>query len=488
MNWTSSFNSGFMPQPLARLVPRYRLSRFLPNPLAMVLCLSLVTSVPACADLRVTAYYPGYKQSSMPPSEIDFSVVTHLIHFSVVPNSDGTLNTAANGITAARSSDVVSRAHNAGRRALICVGGADSQSGFQGACSSANLTGFVNNLVSFMSANAYDGLDVDWEPLPSSDFNQYTNLLIGLRSALDDLPQPKLLTVAAAPYPPFPDLTSAEYLMYAGIQSQLDQINLMTYDLSGPYEGWVTWFNSPIYDGGATFPSNGRRLPSIDVPVNSFISNGVAPVKLAIGTPFYGFVWSGATGTSSGGVTAPRQGWTTPPTTTAVTFSTIMAVYYQSNLYHWDSAAQSAYLSVTNAVSTNDQFISYDDEHSTEAKVSYARNHLLGGLMIWELSQDYDPTAPEGQRNPLTRSVKTALATPGLATLQPSNTDIQISFTTAPLGLYQVLFSTNLASPLWITLTNNVPGGSNGITTSIVLDTSALSTQPQRFYRIQTPP
>jgi chitinase len=371
---------------------------------------------------------------------------------------------------------------------LICVGGASSESGFRGASSSANLAAFVSNLVNFMSTNSYDGIDIDWEPLPSSDFNQYTNLVIALRSALNSFSSPKLLTVAAAPYPAYPDFTPAEYLMYAGIQTRLDQINLMTYDLSGPYAGWVTWFNSPIYDGGATFPSTGRRLPSIDVPVNSFVSNGVTPAKLAIGTPFYGFVWSGGAGTPSGGVTLPLQSWTNPPTTTAVTFSKIMTSYYQSNLYHWDTAAQAGYLSIPNSVSTNDQFISYDDEHSTEAKVSYARNHSLGGLMIWELSQDYEAGAPEGQRNPLVGSVKAALATPGLATIQQSNTDIQISFTTAPLGLYRVAFKTNLTSSPWITFSNNVPGGSDGITTSTVIDAGALSAHAQRFYRIQTPP
>jgi GH18 family chitinase len=456
--------------------------------LRALLCFLLLAAPCSRADLRITAYYPGYKQSSMPASEIDFSVVTHLIHFSVVPDPDGTLNAGANGITPARSADVVSRAHAAGRPVLICVGGSNSQSGFQGATSPANLPSFTTNLITFMSTNSYDGIDIDWEPLPSSDFNQFTNLVISLRSALRPFPQAKLLTIAAAPYPPYPDFSDAQYVMYESIQNLLDQINLMTYDLSGPYAGWVTWFNSPIYDGGASFPNGSRKLPSIDVPVNSFLSNGVAPSKLGLGTPYYGMVWRGGAGTPSGGVTQPRQSWTNAPTTTAVTFSTILSTYYQSNLYHWDNAAQAAYLSVTNAVSTNDEFISFDDQHSTATKVSYARNHALGGLMIWELSQDYQAAAPQGQRHPLLQSVEQALATPGLVAIQSSNQDIHLSFPTAPLGLYRVLAATNLSGPSWITLTNNLPGNSNGVATSTVLDLGALRNQPQRFYRVQTPP
>jgi chitinase len=456
--------------------------------LEVLLCLLLLLAASSNADLRITAYYPGYKQSSMPASEIDFSVVTHLIHFSIVPKPDGTLDSASNGITATHSTDVVSKAHAAGRKVLICAGGASSQSGFQGATSAANLAFFVSNLVHFISTNTYDGIDIDWEPLPSSDFNQFTNLIVALRSELNSSATPKLLTVAAAPYAPYPDFSNAQFLMYAAIQNQLDQINLMTYDLSGPYPGWVTWFNSPIYDGGTTFPNNSRRLPSIDVPVNSFLSNGVAAAKLGVGTPFYGFVWRGGAGTTSGGVTLPRQSWTTAPANIAVPFSSIKSSYYQSNLYHWDSAAQAAYLSITNSASTNDEFVSYDDEHSTEAKVSYIRNHALGGLMIWELSQDYNASAPAGQRSPLLQSVKQALGTPGLTGIQVSNQVVQLTFTTAPLGLYRVLSTTNPAAPIWTTLTNNLPGNSNGVAPSTIADPGALRTQPQRFYRIQTPP
>jgi len=456
---------------------------------AVVSLLGLFLLTPYCnADLRVTAYYPGYKQSLMPASEIDFSVITHLIHFSVIPNPDGTLNTSANGITAARVADAVTRAHAASRKVLICAGGAGSETDFRGATSTANLNSFVSNLVGFMSTNAYDGIDLDWEPLPSSDFEQYTNLLLALRSALNSFSSAKLLTVAAASYPPYPDTTSAEFVMYASIQNQLDQINLMTYDLSGPYEGWVTWFNSPIYDGGATFPGTSRKLPSIDAVVKEFLTNGVAASKLGIGTPFYGFVWKGGTGTSSEGVTLPRQSWITPPATTAVPFASIMSTYFQSNLYHWDSIAQAPYLSVTNSVSTNDEFIAYDDEHSTEAKISYARNHSLGAIMIWELSQDYESTAPAGLRHPLLQSVQAALATPGLISIQSSNTDVHLSFTSAPLGLYRVLFTTNWADGQWTTLTNNVTGTSNIVGTSVIIDSGILSLQLQRFYRIQTTP
>src|SRR5438046_9278338 len=85
------------------------------------------------ADLWCTGYYPGWEQGAMPASSIDFAALTHIVHFSLVPNSDGTLDSSANGLTAANSSDIVSHAHAAGKKVIVCVGGAGSQAGFQGA-------------------------------------------------------------------------------------------------------------------------------------------------------------------------------------------------------------------------------------------------------------------------------------------------------------------------------------------------------------------
>lgn len=431
--------------------------------------------LPVHADLRVTAYYPGYRQSYLPPSAIDFTALTHLIHFSVIPNANGSLNASANGLTPAYSTAIVSAAHAAGIKVLICVGGGSTETGFQGATSSANLAAFVGNLTNFMATYGYDGIDVDWEPLPASDATAFTNFINALRSALDARTPRPLLTVATASQP----------ALFAALQSQFDQINLMTYDLAGPWPGWVTWFNSPLFDGGYRFPSTGGLIPSTDGMVTNFLGNGVAPAKLAIGTAFYGMVWTHGAGTSTGGTLLPRQSWTTAPTVTAVAYTGIVSNYFQTNLYHWDTAAQAAWLSITNAVSTNDQFISYDDEHSCQAKVSYARNRSLGGLMIWELGQAYFASRPAGQRAPLLQAIKDSLATPRFTAAEFRNQDLVLSFTSLPLASYRILWTSDLGNPIWNTLTNGVLGSGSVLQ---VTDPGAATNQSRRFYRLQTPP
>ena len=131
----------------------------------MLMCALLAPAIPTRGGLRVTGYYPGYRQGYYPPSSIDFSALTHIIQFSVAPNPDGTLNTATNGLTPAYSTSLVTAAHAAGCKALICVGGANSEAGFQGATAVSNLTAFIGNLTNFMATYHYDGVDLDWEPL-----------------------------------------------------------------------------------------------------------------------------------------------------------------------------------------------------------------------------------------------------------------------------------------------------------------------------------
>jgi Glycosyl hydrolases family 18 len=191
---------------------------------------------------------------------------------------------STNAITPQGTAELVSGAHAANKQVLICIGGAGSY--FPNAASTANVASFVSNLTNFMTSGGYDGIDVDWEPLPDGDGLLYTNLIFKLRAALDGFSTHKLLISAVPP--------SVSPGIVAAVQDKLDQTNVMTYDLSGPYAGWVTWFNSPIYDGGYVFPSVTNELvPSIEGSVNQFVTSGIPANKLGIGLAFYGYVWYG---------------------------------------------------------------------------------------------------------------------------------------------------------------------------------------------------
>lgn len=351
------------------------------------------------AGLWNSAYYAGWMQDYLPAAHVDYTAMTYIIHFAVVPRIDGSLDSVTNAVSLANSTDVVARAHAAGVKVLISVGGEDSAQGFRGATTAANRSRFVTNLVKFVTSRGYDGVDVDWEPLDARDVGPYSNLVNELRVSLNAISPRPLLTAAVGSQP----------ALFASLQGRLDQINLMTYSFSGPYSGWVTWFNAPIYDGGYRFPSTGELVPSADGVVSNFLAHGVAASKLGIGISFYGCAWSGGTGTSTGGAALPRQSWKTPPKVVDIAYSTIMSTYYQPRLYFWDTKALSAYLSIDQPGSTKDKFISYDDPTACRAKVAYAKQKGLGGLIVWELGGGYRADEPAGQRDLLLQSVKQAL-------------------------------------------------------------------------------
>jgi chitinase len=84
--------------------------------------------------------------------------------------------------------------------------------------------------------------------------------------------------------------------IFAPLQDQFDQINVMTYDISGTWEGWETWHNAPLHNGGLLFASNKQPLPSIETKIQMWRDSGLPAKKLGLGLPFYGYVWRGATG------------------------------------------------------------------------------------------------------------------------------------------------------------------------------------------------
>ncbi len=358
----------------------------------------------SASDRWVTAYYAGWMQGNqwsfhLRPQNIDFDAVTHIIHFSLGPRADGTLETEGNGITEENSGDLVTLAHKAGKKVLICVGGWNSERGFAAATQRGMRERFIMNLLAFVKNRKYDGIDIDWEPVSREFVDQYGAFLQDLRKAMKVVNPDLLLTVACNSAPE----------MYARVHPLLDQVNLMTYDYAGAWPGWFTWHNAPIYDGGARFPSNGQAPPSIHSHVQEFLDAGVPAQKLGIGIDFYGYVWNSGNGTPTGGVTAPRQTWNAAPwVKDNVPYYQIMESFYERGVYRWDSSAQAAYLSIDKPGSADDRFVSYDDEMSVRRKLAYVREKGLGGVIIWELGGGYEPGSSPPDR--LLQAVKKELS------------------------------------------------------------------------------
>lgn len=369
---------------------------------------------PPDGNIWVTGYYAGWMQGwenygLLPAEEIDYSALTHIIHFSLVPRSDGTLDSLSNSITEVNSRELVTRAHQAGIKVIISVGGWGTDSDFRSATSPVFLERFINNLVGFMERRGYDGIDIDWEYLSGIDAVQYGVFITQLRARLNQRTPRPLLTAAVAWQPS----------ILAPLADDFDQINVMTYDLSGAWPGWISWHNAPIYDGGIVFPSTLRPVPSAHGMVSSFQAAGIPIEKLGIGIDFYGYVWSGGEGTRTGGVTEPTQLWTIPPFVRPnIPYYRIWEDYYSPEYYRWDSLAQASFLRIDQPGALQDRFVSYDDRNSCREKIAYAREQRLGGVFIWELGGGY-LSEDHPQRDHLLQAVKSAAFGTNLAPAVP---------------------------------------------------------------------
>ena len=349
-------------------------------------------------EIWVTAYYTGWRQDRLKPEDIDFHAITHLVHFSVVPRQDGTLDTAVNMLTPANIKAVVLAAHDAGKKVLFTVGGQDTRTQFEGAISKKHRKAFIAALVSFLRDNSYDGIDIDMEDILPRDNHDYTRFIQELRTQLNNFTPRPLLTAAVLWNP----------RLFSKLAANFDQINLMTYNLSGPYPGWVVWHSGSLYDGGQKFPNEQVKLPSVDGLVETFLAAGVPRSKLGIGLSFNGYVWSG------GAVSQPLQEWKVIPVIKNVPYSSLAKTYHikeydkSSPGYHWDAQAQAAYLSIKGANPSESQFVSYDNEVTARKMIQYVRRKKIGGLIVWDIGAGYRVEQAPDHRDILLQAVKQA--------------------------------------------------------------------------------
>lgn len=341
----------------------------------------------------VAGYHVGYQRDLYPIAEVDFSTLTHLMVGRVTPNANGTINTHfdidnVNGPIWAQQASAAARAN--GVKAILMVGGAGEYAGWVGAASAANRATFVNNLLTTMDSLGFDGLDLDWEPIQTADEPNFLALAQALRTQRPNL----VLTVPVGWVNA--NFASTPSAFFRSVAPLFDQINIMSYDMAGAWEGWQSWHSSALAGAGGNTPS------SVESSIDFYLRSGVRRTRLGMGIPFYGTCWRG--------VNAPRLfGGTVVASDNALSYRNIMQSYYSPPLRQWDAAASMPYLGSVNPFGPQQcNFLSYDDEQSIAAKGAWARRNGIGGTIIWTIGQGHIPERPAGQRDPLLQAIKAA--------------------------------------------------------------------------------
>lgn len=275
---------------------------------------------------------------------------------------------------------------------MISVGGWTLSGRFSDvALTQASREKFAASAVRFIRQYGFDGVDIDWEypgggGLPSNvsraeDKQNFTKLLAELRrqlnlAAVQDGTQ-YYLTIAA---PAGPDKIAN--IEVAAIAQHLDWINLMTYDLHGPWER-VTNHHAPLL---------GRPgdMLTTQQAIDRWLQLGTPANKLVLGIPFYGHSWRGV-GASNNGLNQSATGAAmgTWDDTGFIDYWDIvrrLASEPQSYRRYWDPVAKAPWVYAPGK--QGGLFITYEDAESLGHKLQFLRERNLRGAMFWELSGD----------------------------------------------------------------------------------------------------
>lgn len=367
-----------------------------------VLLTLIVPSITNAQPYKVIGYYPNwaiYRSPSFKPHEIDGSLVTHINYAFAKVTTNGSIELFDSWADTDYRSDWNSERPYWGNfkalqdlkqkyphiKTLISVGGWTLSDPFPALVKDpAARSNFAQNAVAFCKKYGFDGVDIDWEypgftehsgtPEDTKNFTLLLQELYRIAKASNS----EFLITIAAPAGPW----HYQNMEISKIHPYLDWINLMTYDLHGP---WGDQDNQVTNHQSALFPpAMGNPQLCITSAVQYYLSQGVPAEKLIVGMPLYGRVFANA-----GGLYTPYQG-AGPGTTQEVGIRFFYDIKQKLRGYQllWDEEAQVPYLYNAN----NREFITFDNEQSLRCKSQFIKKMGLGGAMVWELGLDTRPS------------------------------------------------------------------------------------------------
>lgn len=286
-------------------------------------------------------------------------------------------------------------------KVLISVGGWGGSEGFSDvALYEDSRRVFAESFEDIILEYDLDGIDIDWEfPVSGGpkgetsrpeDKKNFTLLLKSLREFLNNLEERKkkryLLTIAApAGYNIIHNTEPDKYHIY------LDFINLMSYDFHGIWNKYSN-HHSPLYGNPQDPDPISREKLNCDFAVREYLKLNVPSEKIVLGVPFYAKGWIVEENEYNGlfakvkgiphGIfdNENRPSGSNP-------FFFIKGVLENSPDY---KKFRDEYAKVPWLWNPKEKIIySYDDEESIIEKCEYVIKNNLGGIMFWEITEDY---------------------------------------------------------------------------------------------------
>lgn len=233
---------------------------------------------------------------------------------------------------------------------------------------------FANSLLRILRDYDADGIDLDWE-YPAikgypghiykpEDKSNFTALIQELRKTLGSKYE---ISFAAGGFSKF----LKESVEWGKIMPLLDRVNVMTYDLIHGYST-ETGHHTGLF-------SNPKQRETTENAIQYLDSIGVPLEKVVIGAAFYARIWENVENTDNGLYQSGKF-------LRSIHYKNLEESLSEKNgfITYWDSVSQAPFAYNQKLK----QFATYDNPESIVAKVKYAKEKGLGGIMFWELRND----------------------------------------------------------------------------------------------------
>ena len=338
----------------------------------------------AAQQFRIVGYVAGWSM----PAVIHPEKLTHINFAFARITPDGRVAFAGAPLELALQRLVALRKTKPDLKIIVSIGGWTADGFSDAALTDASREVFADSAVDLVRAFSLDGVDIDWEypgqgiagiKCRAEDRQNFTRLLQVLRANLDAASVRAgrvgdgryTLTIASA------DREYFQHTEMDKLHGYLDWINVMSYDFFNSLTP-VTGHHAGLYK--AALAAAGDR--DADSSIRQHLAAGIPPGKLVLGVAFYGRGFAGVRPINHG-INQPYERFEAEHSYAQLRQELIGSAGFTRG---WDDRAKAPYL--WNAASRT--FISYDDPQSLAIKADYVRQHHLGGMMFWELSQDYN--------------------------------------------------------------------------------------------------
>ena len=258
-----------------------------------------------------------------------------------------------------------------GVRVGLAIGGWGAGGFSEAMLTKEGRTKLVQSIIEIVKQYQFDGIDIDWE-YPTSGVagigsnkadKQNLNLFCEeLKQAMDAYRKDLILSIAVT--------TSDSFFDFRTLNQYVDIFNVMTYDYA---------MGNTAYHDSALYRVNASSSMSNAV---EFMKARVDTDKIIPGAAFYARRGTFAS-ISNQNLSASLS---TSMGSNALSFSRLKELILTDSTYveQYDEQAEAAYIIRAG------MFYSYDNERSVQAKCNYVKSNGLGGLMCWDLTQDYN--------------------------------------------------------------------------------------------------